>query len=114
MKKDCRSKGKAPGSGQGSGGTANVAESDSDWEAGGAFGVEDGSSLPDLTSVSDTDSVWSDSDVSVDQTDERNENCVLFSDMEEEVTIPNLPDGFEEDWSDVQSFRSSNSDIVVP
>ncbi|KAF5364874.1 hypothetical protein D9757_013036 [Collybiopsis confluens] len=111
LKKDCRSKGKAPVSGQGSGGTANVVESDSDWEAGGAFGVEDGDSLPDLTSVST--SIWSDSGVSVDQTNESNEDCILFSDMEEEEIVPDLPDGLEEDWSDVQLFRSSDLERVI-
>lgn len=115
VKRDCPKKGKTPASGKGSGGSANAVESDSDREAGGAFALaSDSSSLPSLQDVSDSD-IWSDTDsVYVkEESGEESEDVSSFFEMED-VTIPDLPDGFEEDWSDIQSFRSSSdSDRVI-
>lgn len=92
-----------------------MVESDSDWEAGGACALaSDSSSLPGLQDVSDSD-IWSDTDsvyVKEESGEESEEVSSVFG--MEDVTIPDLPDGFEEDWSDIQSFRSgSDSDRVI-
>lgn len=96
VKRDCPKKGKTPVSGKVTGGSANTVESDSDWEAGSAFALaSDSSSLLSLQDVSDSD-IWSDTDsVYVkDESGEESEEVSLVFGMED-VTILDLPDGFE-------------------
>ena len=85
LKRDCKKKTKSD-AGKGSG--ANAIESDSDWEGSEAFAVEDDSSLPELTSVSESN--WDESPVfGYDSDSETGDGQVLFSDVEEDE-VPNL------------------------
>lgn len=81
---------KVSGPGQGSKGNAGVVESDSDWEAGSAFCVDEEDPWSDSISLcGGYNSVFEDGN-----------GLSLFSDTDD-AEILDLPNGFEEDWSNI-------------
>ncbi len=109
-KKSSDNDGKASGS---KGEIANVAEesSDSDWEAGGAFGVDDASDMPSLAAVSESDESEVEG-LSEDLGDE-DDGADLFSEVGDE-SWDELSSALSSDvdWSDVNSFVDRESDAT--
>lgn len=71
-------------------------ESDSNWEAGSAFCVDEEDPWSDSISLcGDYNGVFEDGN-----------GLSLFSDTDD-AEIPDLPNGFEEDWSNIQPIHKS-------